>query len=120
MSKEYDFISFCPVVGCGNANKPIYWSHYNCGGKTKINDRGWIRCTVCNTKGSVIEWLFKCEHHSFERANFQKICFVLAAVEQILEVDDDDFFMDMVDAVKVQYRQNKKLREKIKNEADFK
>jgi hypothetical protein len=107
MPKEFDFVSYCPVLNCPNGNTPLYWKHYKCLGKTTINDLGQIRCRKCDEIGPVIDWLFRCEHHDFQPANFQKISFVLSTVQQILDVEDDDFFMDMVDAVKVQYRKRK-------------
>ena len=108
---EYDFYTFCPIAGCPNNNKPIKWQHYNCGGYTKINDEGYIRCPKCNVKGKVVDWKFSCENHDFEEPNVQKLISILSVMQQILDIDNDDFIIDLSSIVKDQYKEKKKKRE---------
>jgi hypothetical protein len=108
---EYDFYTFCPITGCPNNNKPIKWQHYNCGGYTKINDEGYIRCPKCNVKGKVVDWKFSCENHDFEEPNVQKLISILSVMQQILDIDNDDFIIDLSSIVKDQYKEKKKKRE---------
>jgi len=117
--KVYDFVSYCPVLNCPNNIKPLYWKHYNCKGKTTINDKGEIKCKKCSKKDDVINWLFKCEHHDFkEIQSFQKISAVLSAVQQVLEIEDDEFILKMIDSVKHQFKKKKNENQKIKEKLD--
>ena len=111
---EYDFYTFCPIAGCPNNNKPIKWQHYNCGGYTKINDEGYIRCPKCNVKGKVVDWKFSCENHDFEEPNVQKLISILSVMQQILDIDNDDFIIDLSSIVKDQYKEKKRRRKKKK------
>ena len=61
--KEADFISICPVLNCPNSQKPFVWTHFECGGKEKIDSFGYIRCCKCGEKGKVIDWNFDCTRH---------------------------------------------------------
>ena len=51
---EIDFISPCPVEKCKNKNKNYRWVHYNCDGREKLNDLGFIRCLKCGGEAPFI------------------------------------------------------------------
>ena len=34
---KIDFISGCPVFGCGNSKKKLNWRHYNCNYRETID-----------------------------------------------------------------------------------
>jgi len=117
---EYDFYTCCPIQGCENANKPIRWKHYNCGGYTKINDKGYIRCSKCNVKGKVVDWKFSCESHDFQEPNFQKLILMLTTLQQLMKINNDDFILDLSTKIKNQYKQKKnKFQQENKLPSDF-
>ena len=64
--KEVDFISKCPVLNCPNSKIPYVWTHYECGGKEKIDSLGYIRCCKCGEKGKIIDWNFDCTRHEYK------------------------------------------------------
>lgn len=112
---EVDFVSCCPVFGCPNnvINKSINWVHSGCGGREKINGRGYLRCIRCNKSGPIIDWRFKCENHDYKEASKYGIANMLSILAQIetknkgnvkfinsltrsllkmqLEIDEDDY-----------------------------
>lgn len=117
---EYDFYTCCPIQGCENANKPIRWKHYNCGGYTKINDKGYIRCSKCNVKGKVVDWKFSCESHDFQEPNFQKLILMLTTLQQLMKINNDNFILDLSTKIKNQYKQKKnKFQQENKLPSDF-
>ena len=80
---EVDFISPCPVEKCRNKNKNYRWVHYNCDGREKLNDSGWIRCLKCGGKAPYIDWKFNCGEHDFEEGSTQGIIHALVVMAQL-------------------------------------
>ena len=54
---------------------------------------------------------FYCENHDFEEPNVQKLISILSVMQQILDIDNDDFIIDLSSIVKDQYKEKKKKRE---------
>lgn len=63
---EIDFIANCPIFNCPNSTKPYIWTHFDCGGKEKINKLGQIRCCKCGEKGYLIDWNLDCQQHEYK------------------------------------------------------
>lgn len=63
MSKKVRFIAGCPVKGCTNGNRAIYWCHNQDDGDMYIFDNGYLECDDCNTNGLIIDWKFDCGEH---------------------------------------------------------
>ena len=99
--QEIDFISQCPVQGCSKGNKPFHWTHYDCGGKEKINQYGQIRCCKCGEKGDVINWKFDCKRHEYDEDSYQSKDIALI-VGSTLIGDDQVFVNQIVKAISKQ------------------
>ena len=80
---EIDFISPCPVEKCKNKNKNYRWVHYNCDGREKLNDLGFIRCLKCGGEAPFISWEFDCGEHDFLPGSAQGVCHALTVMAQL-------------------------------------
>ena len=56
---------------------------------------------------------FYCENHDFEEPNVQKLISILSVMQQILDIDNDDFIIDLSSVVKD--KEKKRRRRKKKN-----
>ena len=70
---EVDFICGCPVQGCSNAKTRLTWTHYTCGGYTKLSETGILRCAKCGRSSEFVNWNFNCGNHDFLPASLQGV-----------------------------------------------
>ena len=103
---EVDFISPCPVEKCRNKNKNYRWVHYNCDGREKLNDLGFIRCLKCGGKAPYIDWKFNCGEHDFEEGSTQGIIHALVVMAQLsVEKEHALFIAKTTQEIMKQYTQ---------------
>ena len=113
--KQYDLKFFCPISNCENANKRIEWSHSNCGGKFTIASDAIITCKKCKKKFKLSVVDIDCKKGiSPQKVNYKNVIVILRKIHESLEIDDEDFFVDLSDSVKTQYKNNKDEKDKKK------
>ena len=113
--KQYDLKFFCPISNCENANKRIEWSHSNCGGKFTIASDAIITCKKCKKKFKLSEVDIDCKKGiSPQKVNYKNVIVILRKIHESLEIDDEDFFVDLSDSVKIKYKNNKDEKDKKK------
>ena len=105
MPRKVRFYAGCPVLGCINANKSIYWYHAICNGKMFIYDDGFLECENCQTKGLIIDWKFDCGDHVYEYASYQGFLNMIAVLGHL--VADEDFVDDCLEAGRKQRKRFK-------------
>lgn len=87
--QEILFESACPYVGCINNNKTYTWTHYNCGGHEKLNRYGDLRCVKCGRSAPMVDWLFDCGNHGFQRGSYQGYKHLCMIMISIADTDDE-------------------------------
>lgn len=54
----------CPAKGCGGNGPRSLWEHSGCGGRTEIDNKCNIRCSIHHsTSSSIVSWGFICSQH---------------------------------------------------------
>ena len=65
----------CPIDGCSthNSNKPIKWTHTNCGGYFRLYENGKEKCQKCGSECLFCEQNYNCG----SKFSFHKIIDIL-------------------------------------------
>ncbi len=63
MPRKMRLVFECPVPGCPENNKKIYWKHSSCEEEEWIYEYGYIECAKCRTRSPLFEWVFQCANH---------------------------------------------------------
>ena len=78
---EIDFITGCPISGCGNSDKKLVWTHADCGNKETINDQGIVRCIKCGNLGEFFLLKYKCDRHNgYQYGNYTAFAAALSVL----------------------------------------
>ena len=96
---EIDFISPCPVDQCRNKNKSYRWIHNQCGGRLKLDDKGWLRCLKCCLTGP-FGGKFDCGDHDYKEYSTQGIVHALTVMaHQAVEKSQQRFIAKTTPAI---------------------
>lgn len=84
-SGEVNFVSCCPIVDCPNKRNTVsfQWVHAECWGNMKVVGTGHLRCSRCNLKGEILDWLFQCEYHDYQELSAQGFLFAMSVAAQL-------------------------------------
>lgn len=77
----------CPVNSPDCKKGYFDWTHSECKGGMKVSNLGYLRCSKCNVKGRVIDWLFDCGSHGYKEASAQGLCYAMSTMLQLTGVD---------------------------------
>ena len=69
----------CPIDGCSthNSNKPIKWTHTNCGGYFRLYENGKEKCQKCGSECLFCEQNYNCG----SKFSFHKIIDILRYID---------------------------------------
>lgn len=77
---KIDLVCPCPVEGCINKNNDnLKWRHSKCGGYEILTANSTI-CKKCGHKAPLIDCVFKCEQHGFQKPSIQGYIYAVSRI----------------------------------------
>ena len=78
----------CPIDGCSthNSNKPIKWTHTNCGGYFRIYENGKEKCQKCGSECLFCNQIYNCG----SKFSYYKIRAILQYRAGLVGLNDDN------------------------------
>lgn len=101
-----DLFIACPVGHDSCDNKPSFWQHKTCRGRTRVRGDGFLLCAKCKTKAELLDWNYKCSAHDYEPVFGTKYYAALSTMAN-LEGVDPEWAFHLIERLQEQFTKRK-------------